>query len=581
MRNPTQLLWLFSAIASASAPVHWAAPANDPDQWRSQHRIIDLHQHISSSEEHLSRAVKIMNEVGVGIGVNLSGGYVTRQDERPSAFERNKQTVDRLFPDRFVLYMNLDYSGWDDPGFSERAVQQIDEGHRLGAAGLKEYKRLGLYLRDKEGALIRIDDPKLDPVWKRCGELGMPISIHVADPKAFWLPYNESNERWEELKDHPNWWFGDPAKFPPHEELLAALNRVIERHPKTTFVCLHFANNPEDLDWVEASLDRYPNMMADLAARVPEIGRHDPEKVRRLFLKHQDRILFATDFQVYDRLTLGSGGRGPAPTNADAVEFFKKHWRWLETNDRNFEHMTPIQGNWTISGIGLPPSALRKIYFDNARQLLARSLPAPKLNASRTRDSMTVDGVLDERSWKEAQPGWLEYQSLDSKARPDLSTRVLALWTETDLYLAFEGPYTELTTFEPAQFEKERLGLWDRDVVEAFVAPDPAAPNTYYEFEIAPTSETLDVRIAPGEKEFTWNSGFQAKSEIHPASKTWTVEVRIPVKSLTHAKLAPGTIWKVNFYRAAKANRAYLAWNPTLRRTFHAPDRFGMLQFIE
>jgi len=108
--------------------------------------------------------------------------------------------TDRLFPGRFVHYMNLDYAGWDQADFSERAVRQIEEGHRLGAAGFKEYKRLGLYLRDGAGKLIRIDDPKLDRVWKRCGELGLPVSIHVADPQAFWLPYNEQNERWNDSR---------------------------------------------------------------------------------------------------------------------------------------------------------------------------------------------------------------------------------------------------------------------------------------------------------------------------------------------------------------------------------------------
>ena len=158
----------------------------ETDSWRQQKRLIDLHQHINSNEAHLQRAAQIMDEAGVGVGVNLSGGYVTSKDDSSSAFETTKALADRLAPGRFLHYMNLDYRRWDDEDFSEQAVQQIEEGHRLGAAGLKEYKRLGLYLRDGQGKLIKIDDPKLDPVWKRCGELGMPVSIHVADPVAFW-----------------------------------------------------------------------------------------------------------------------------------------------------------------------------------------------------------------------------------------------------------------------------------------------------------------------------------------------------------------------------------------------------------
>lgn len=349
------------------------------DAWRARHKLIDMHEHIDATPDHIAQAMKIMDAVGIGVGVNLSGGTVTKKPNQVSEFEATKRIMDERAPGRFLQYMNLDYAEWDLPDFGARAAKQVAEGKRLGAAGFKEYKRLGLYLRDKSGKLIAIDDPKLDPVWTKCGELGMPVSIHVADPKAFWLPYDAYNERWTELKDHKGWWFGDPNKYPPRESLLAALDRVIARHPETTFVAVHFANNAEDLDWVEHALDTRPNMMADLAARIPEIGRHDPERVRRLFLKHQDRIVFATDFQVYDRLTLGSGGEGPAPTDEDAIEFFKKHWRFLETPDRDFEHMTPIQGNWKISGIGLPASALEKIYFGNAERLLAKPLIALRM----------------------------------------------------------------------------------------------------------------------------------------------------------------------------------------------------------
>jgi predicted TIM-barrel fold metal-dependent hydrolase len=373
------------APVASVAPAPAAVPAGDDEaavrteaqSWRTAHLLVDLHEHIAPTPEHLARAVAIQDAVGIGLAVNLSGGTVTKIKHGPSAFELTKAMSDRLYPGRFLEYVNLDFADWDEPDFSARAVKQVEEGYRLGAAGLKVFKSLGLYLRDRHDKLIRVDDPKLDPVWERCGELGMPISIHTADPRAFWLPFNASNERWEELKDNRGWWFGDPALYPPREELLAELDRVIGRHPETTFVSVHFANNAEDLAWVEASLDRHPNMMADLAARIPEIGRHDPEEVRRLFIKDQDRILFATDFQVYGRLTLGSGGSGPAPTDDDAKDFFEKHWRWLETRDKNFPHMTPIQGSWTISGIGLPASVLRKIYFENARRLLARSLPRP------------------------------------------------------------------------------------------------------------------------------------------------------------------------------------------------------------
>ena len=360
--------------ATASTHSEDVAPViAQANAWRSAHRLIDLHQHVDATPEHFAQAVRVMDAVGIGVAVNLSGGTVTHAAGQPSEFERTKGLADAQFHGRFLEYMNLDYSDWNAPDFAQRAVAQVEEGSRQGAAGFKEFKRLGLFERDASGQLIKIDDPKLDPMWRRLGELGMPVSIHVADPKAFWGPYDATNERWTELKDHPRWWFGDPSKYPKREELLAALERVVVRHPETTFVCVHFANNAEDLDWVSAQLDAHPNMMADIAARVPEIGRHDPEKVRAVFIKHQDRIFFATDFQVYDRMILGSGGSGPAPTESEAVDFFRTHFRFFETADKDFRHMTPIQGDWTISAIHLPTSVLAKVYFENARRLLARS----------------------------------------------------------------------------------------------------------------------------------------------------------------------------------------------------------------
>jgi predicted TIM-barrel fold metal-dependent hydrolase len=373
-----------SSPASPPPAASSAAPAPPPDaiaavhaaatKWREEHRLIDMHLHIDPTIEHMGTAVRIMDAVGIGVGIQLSGGTVTHAKGEESDFQKTKRFADEHFPGRFLEYMNFDYTDWDKPDFAREAEAQIEEGAKQGAAGLKEFKRLGLFERDRAGHLFKVDDPRLDRAWSALGRLGMPVSIHVADPKAFWSPYDATNERWAELKDHPRWWFGDPAKYPPREELLAALERVITRHPETTFVAVHLGNNAEDLAWVDAQLEKHPNMMVDIAARVPEFGRHDPSQVRAFFVKNQDRILFGTDFQVYDRMILGSGGNGPPPTESDALAFFQGHWRFFETDDKDFPHMTPIQGDWTISAIHLPAEVLEKVYFGNAEKLLAKAL---------------------------------------------------------------------------------------------------------------------------------------------------------------------------------------------------------------
>jgi predicted TIM-barrel fold metal-dependent hydrolase len=554
------------------------AEALSPDIWRQERRLIDLHQHIEGQPEKIARAVAILDRVGVGVAVNLGAGTVTAKEGERSSFEVVKQLTDQAAPGRFMHHMLLDYSGWDSPEWSQQAVKQIEAGYQQGAAGLKEFKRLGLFLKDGSGQLIKIDDPKLDPVWQRCGELNMPVSIHVGDPKAFWEPYDESNERWAELRDHRNWWFGDPDVYPPRMELLDALNRVIERHPQTTFVCVHFANNPEELEWVDQSLSRYPNMYADLAARIPELGRHAPQRVRDLFTKHQDRILFATDFMVYNKLILGSGGDADQPSDDDAVTFFMKCYRWLETSDRDWPHMTPIQGDWLISSIDLPPDISRKIYFDNAWRLFARSLPRRTLQALRIDEDFQPDGNLDEAAWGLAQPLRLEYESVDARARPELSTPVRALWSDKYLYLGYECPYETLSTFQPVQ-SSERMGLWDNDVVEAFIGSQVEQPQRYAEIEWAPSGEVLDVLVDLPSKDFAWTAHAESKVSVDEALKVWRVESRIPLAALSQSLPKVGDRWRLNLYRHDRAAAAYLAMSPTLEGSFHVPARFGWLEF--
>lgn len=569
MPTPPLLLLLHLALAWPAA----ARPA--APQVR---RAIDLHMHVAATPEAVDRAVRIMDAAGVAVGVNLSGGTVTQSGGEPSQFERTKALFDARAPGRFVLYMNLDYGGFDDADFPARAARQIEEGYRLGAAGLKEYKRLGLTLKDGAGRLIAIDDLKLDPVWAACGRLGMPVSIHVADPRAFWLPLDPANERWEELKDHPDWWFGDPEKHPPREALHAARNRVIARHPGTTFVCVHFANDPEEIDVVAGWLERYPNMLVDVAARVPELGRHPPGAVRALFTRYRDRILFGTDFMVYDRLILGSGGDGPPPTDQDARDFFAGHWRWFETEDVGFAHMTPIQGDWTIDAIGLDADSCSLIYRENARRLLARSLPAPEIRVRRAAEDPGLDPASP--AWSAAEPVTLDQQSRDGLVRPELATEVRVLAGARHLLLRYDCPFTTLTVFDPP-LATERLGLWERDVVEAFIAAGEAEPSRYLEFEVAPNGERLDVAVDLPHKEFAFDSGFTSNVAVDADAGRWVAVMRIPFQAFGVAAPAAGTVWRANLYRCDRAQDAALALRPALAGSFHVPERFATMRFVE
>jgi hypothetical protein len=219
------------------------------------------------------------------------------------------------------------------------------------------------------------------------------------------------------------------------------------------------------------------------------------------------------------------------------------------------------------------------VYFDNARKLLTRSFPAPVIRAKRIASDFEPDGKLENEAWDEAEPARIEYRLKDSRTIPDLSTCVRALWSDKYLYIAFEAPFTELTMREPSG--KERLGLWEDDVVEMFVGADPNNAKKYQEFEWAPNGEKLDVTLNLPEKDFAWRSGAESVAKVDRRAKVWRLEARIPVASLGDRAPSKGTRWRANFFRHDVANHAFFAWNPTESDTTHVPERFGWLEFVE
>ena len=254
--------------------------------------VIDVHNHLGGGKDHLTsdrvrRYLAEMDAAGVRTVVNLDGGWDRRLKETLSA-------LDEAYPDRFLTFALLNFDGIDDENWGRREARRLEESFKAGAKGLKFHKSLGLSYRYKNGKLMPVDDPKLDPVWRMCAKYNRPVMIHVADPAAFFTPLDRFNERWHELNEHPNWLFHG-EQFPARDEILEQRNRAIARHPKTTFICAHCANNPEDLETVGKWLDSYPNMHIDIDARISELGRQ-PYSARRFLMRYQDRIMFGTDF---------------------------------------------------------------------------------------------------------------------------------------------------------------------------------------------------------------------------------------------------------------------------------------------
>jgi predicted TIM-barrel fold metal-dependent hydrolase len=315
---------------------------------------------LSPNREYLGtpqELLAVMERKNIRAMVNLTGGYDNGLTEAVAKY-------DHSYPGRFYTFTEPSYSRFQEPNYPKMQARAIEQAHRDGARGLKILKTLGLYLRENitSGTLVRIDDARFDPMWDACGQLNMPVAIHISDPIAFFTPTDRFNERYEELNNHPDWSFygGD---FPSNADLIAARNRMIARHPNTQFVTVHVGNFSEDLKNVGENLDRFPNMSVDIAARIGELGRQ-PMTARKFFDKFQDRVLFGTDATPH-------GDEFPQQVFND--QLYEIYYRFLETNDEYFDYAPakiPPQGRWRIYGIDLPDSILRKVYSENAARLL-------------------------------------------------------------------------------------------------------------------------------------------------------------------------------------------------------------------
>jgi predicted TIM-barrel fold metal-dependent hydrolase len=327
--------------------------------------ILDMHVHLSPSA--VPRLVRLMEHYGIERVANLSGGD-------PLSGLQEQLDAAAAVPGKIIVFTTLAYEQASYPGYGERMARLLDLAHQRGARGLKIAKVLGLGLRDPQGNLIPVDDPALDPVFARAGELGMPVAIHTGDPEAFWLAVDARNPRRAELEAHPGWALHGKA-VPSFDELLRQLEVRIARHPATTFIAVHFGNAAERPRYVAELLRRYPNLFIDTAARIPELGRHPPALLHDFFIEFQDRVLYGSDLGVGpDPAPLFLGSQGSRPPTAEERElFFAASRRYFETADERFAHPTPIQGDWKITGIALPRGVLKKIYHDNAARLF--SLP--------------------------------------------------------------------------------------------------------------------------------------------------------------------------------------------------------------
>lgn len=313
---------------------------------KAKYPVIDFHSHDDEkTSAQIDQWVKTMDAAGIAKSMVLSYATGARFDSIVDKYARYK--------DRFEIWCGFDYTGMNEPGWSQRAVKELERCYKKGARGVGELGDKGLgefYSTPTPGWGMHIDDPRMKPLIKRCGELHMPISIHVAEDAWMYLPSDSANDG---LMNAAKWKV-DMTKpgILNHDQLVSTLEHAVRDNPKTTFIACHLANNCSDLSVLARLLDKYPNLYADFAARYSELAPV-PRYAHQFFEKYSNRLVYGTDMGA-------------------SKDMYETTFRILETADEHFYEFERFGYHWPLYGLALTDGTLKKIYSDNGKKILSR-----------------------------------------------------------------------------------------------------------------------------------------------------------------------------------------------------------------
>jgi predicted TIM-barrel fold metal-dependent hydrolase len=383
MARVLMTLLIAAALAAAAEP---QATQNDRPLFKTGYRVVNVHHHWGTPDADAVRAqIDAMDQAGVAAAVNLDAGR--SEDTLPAWMELEKKHPGRFV--NFAKFTAKDFENIREPGFFEGLVRELERSAKMGIRGVKIWKDLGMIIRDGTGALLKVDDPRLDPFWAKCGELGLVVFIHTADPKEYWVPltYNSLHygARTEEMQ-----YYKIPG-MPRWEELIEQRDNVVRKHPGTTFIGAHFGSMTFDLQGLAERLDRFQNFHVECAARLRILGRLNPKAVRDFFAKYQDRILFGTDGMVlFTRKPSGPKNILIYPVDdpeyvrtdlrdaeavrrwkADQARTYARYFEYFESDRTDLLDPSHFEESWArLAGAKLPPAVLEKFYHGNAERLI-------------------------------------------------------------------------------------------------------------------------------------------------------------------------------------------------------------------
>ena len=317
---------------------------------------IDVHVHINSADPALIDEAR-------ADGFRLLTINVDYPDYPALAQQREVATaITKSHPDRVAFAASFSLQGWDDPGWQQRVLRELDEAFAQGAVAIKVWKNIGMEYRDRSGKLVMIDDAKFDAIFARVRERGKVLIGHQGEPYNCWLPLEQmtvGGDR-EYFQEHPQYHMYRHPELPSYEAQMAARDRMLDRNRDLRFMGAHMASLEWSVDRLALFLDRYPLAVVDLAARMGQVqyqSNRNHAAVRAFFIKYQDRLLYGTDLTQ-------QAGSDPAAMRKEAHERWRSDWMYLATGQRQM--VDDLKG--TVPGLALPATVIDKIYDRNAER---------------------------------------------------------------------------------------------------------------------------------------------------------------------------------------------------------------------
>lgn len=329
---------------------------------KAKYPIIDTHHHSRvKAPQDVEAQIKIMDAVGVETTVAFSG--------IGAAFDENYRLFSK-YPKRFDVWCGLNMADVDQPGFGPATIKELERCRKVGAVGVGEVTDKGMGIGGQFGGQpnwqgtrppggggsgprggpakkgLHPDDPRMDPIWQKCAELGMPINLHMSDPYWSYLSQDKFNDG---LMNGFSWRLDNKPDIMGHDDLIKSLDATVKRHPKTVFICCHLANLDYDLTRLSQMLDRNPNMYVDISARFAETAAI-PRFAAQFIRKYAGRVTYGTDM----------------PYNQ---QVFSTTFRIMESLDEHFYEQDlffNFNYHWPMHGFGLPDDVLKKVYRDTA-----------------------------------------------------------------------------------------------------------------------------------------------------------------------------------------------------------------------